>query len=560
MTKKEALVLACLLAGGILVACRPSQPELDAQATGIAADIFATLTADALTPVSTPLPPTVTPEPELPTPTKTTPTPIPPTPTFTPVPPTATPLPAVSGVLVPWKEGTPISGRQIVLCQIDGDPEDIPVDCILIESATITDKRGRFQISRVPPGMYFVFYDSGLSDFGAGLERWGGQRIEFGNAEWRQNEYLEGEEWVDTHLPPGMSLTAENYNWAIAYMSVTLLMGKSPFVVAHDIGKALKYDFDPVIIDVTKGQPVQVEIPVIYLGTLFGTPTPTPTGEPAAEKPSLGDTRIRRSDGMAMVYVPDGSFHMGSTAAEIDAAFSECEQIQRGGSCEHAWYEAESPQHSVTLDGFWIDQTEVTNAQYRQCVEAGVCEPPTTCDWGDSTYEEAAKADHPVVCVDWYGAQAYCDWAGGRLPTEAEWEYAARGPEGYIYPWGDVFDGARLNFCDVNCAFDSKKEANYDDGYERTAPVGSYPAGMSWCGAQDLAGNVWEWVGDFYGGYPATAQTNPTGPKSGEHRMLRGSCWYHSRIHVRATYRLPFPPVNRHHDIGFRCVVSLSGE
>ena len=192
-------------------------------------------------------------------------TPVPLTATPTPVPPTATPAPAVSGVLVPWDDDTPISGRRIALCQIDGDPEDIPVDCVLMESATTTDEQGRFQVSEVPPGAYFVFYDSGLSDFDAGFERWGGQRIEFGNDEW-WDEYLEGEEWVDIHLPPGMSLTAKNYDWAIAYMSVTLLMGKSPFVVAHDIRKAQNYEVDLVIVEVVDGQPIHVEVPVIYFG------------------------------------------------------------------------------------------------------------------------------------------------------------------------------------------------------------------------------------------------------------------------------------------------------
>ena len=174
------------------------------------------------------------------------------------------------------------------------------------------------------------------------------------------------------------------------------------------------------------------------------TPTPTPTEAPTeaptdqptevvtevltatpAEEatPSLGDTWTRPADGMVMVYVPAGEFKMGSIGGDDD----------------------EQPVHTVALDGFWIDRTEVTKAQYEQCVAAGACTP---C-YGDSPYD-----DYPAIYVTWYQAGTYCGWAGGRLPTEAEWEYAARGPEARVFPWGDEFDGTRLNFCDANCERD----------------------------------------------------------------------------------------------------------
>jgi formylglycine-generating enzyme required for sulfatase activity len=212
----------------------------------------------------------------------------------------------------------------------------------------------------------------------------------------------------------------------------------------------------------------------------------------------------------------------------------------------------EFPPHLVALDGFWIDRTEVTNAQYRQCVEAGACQAPAACDWGEPAYGEVAKAGHPVVCLDWFGAAAYCEWAGARMPTEAEWEYAARGPQGLEYPWGNEFDGTRLNYCDVNCEESWADEA-VDDGYADTAPVGSYPGGASWCGAVDMAGNVWEWVADWYGGYPSEDQTNPVGPTIGDRKVLRGGGWHNSQSDVRTARRGTGTLQYRAHNVGFRC-------
>jgi len=252
------------------------------------------------------------------------------------------------------------------------------------------------------------------------------------------------------------------------------------------------------------------------------TDTPAPTSTPTL---GLGSTLTRERDGAVMLYVPGGTFQMGSTEGESD----------------------EQPVHAVTLDDFWIDQYEVSNAQYRQCVTAGACETPSF--WDDADFN---GDDQPVVGVSWYDAQAYCEWVGARLPTEAEWEYAARGPEGNTYPWGDTFDGQRLNFCDVNCS-DDWRVTDYDDGYAKTAPVGSFETGKSWCRVHDMAGNVWEWVADWYGDYPSQAQTNPTGPETGDYKVLRGGGWYTQSYLVRSAVRIDITPTLRDVGFGFRC-------
>ena len=216
------------------------------------------------------------------------------------------------------------------------------------------------------------------------------------------------------------------------------------------------------------------------------------------ESYELGDTWTRPNDEMVMVYVPKGEFEMGSSEGHDD----------------------EQPVHTVALDGFWIDRTEATNAQYRRCVEAGDCETP---GFMCMEFTDEAKTNHPMACVDWFGAEAYCVWAGARLPTEAEWEYAARGPEGFKYPWGDDEPNDTL--------------LNYDDNVGDTTDVGSYPDGVSWCGALDMAGNAIEWVADWYVGdyYAASPSRNPTGPSSGEYKGQRGGPWSDIGV-VASTY------------------------
>ena len=255
--------------------------------------------------------------------------------------------------------------------------------------------------------------------------------------------------------------------------------------------------------------------------TATSMPKPTETSTP--ELPSAGDTAVREADGMTMVYVPAGTFAMGSTDGAAD----------------------ERPVHDVTLGAFWVDWIEVTNAQYQKCVEAGACDPPS-CTLGTPTYGDPGKREHPVVCVNWRNAVGYCAWAGGRLPTEAEWEYAAGGPESLVYPWGDDPRQGYANCAEDNCA----------DGFEETSPVGSFPEGASWVGALDMAGNVWEWVNDVYGKdyYGISPSSNPRGPTNGEKAVMRGGSWDGSQFDLRVAIRFNVYSFNRHLDFGFRCV------
>ena len=268
--------------------------------------------------------------------------------------------------------------------------------------------------------------------------------------------------------------------------------------------------------------------------------------------PQADDTWTRPADEMALVYVPAGEFQMGSTDVQVDEAFARCKQFNE--LCLRRWFEHEQPVHTVVLDGFWIDRTEVTNGQYQRCVQAGECDPPgEDSSWiRDSYYGNSAYDNYPVIYVTWHQAADYCSWADGRLPTEAEWEYAARGPESLECPWGDEFDGTCLNYCDANCR-DPGADHTADDGYEDTAPAGSYPDGASWCGALDMAGNVLEWVADWYGEYPSERQENPTGPASGLGRVGRGGSWFDAPVFVRGAFRYYLDSFDSGFDHGFRC-------
>jgi len=246
------------------------------------------------------------------------------------------------------------------------------------------------------------------------------------------------------------------------------------------------------------------------------TPTPVHTPVPPPAVAEAGQVWLSPIDGAEMVYVSAGEFLMGS------------EKLMAKRN--------EGPEHTVYLDAFYIDKYEVTNAQYRKCGEAGACNTPS-----DTTYyDNADYAQHPVVYVNWYQAEAYCQWASKRLPTEAEWEKAARGTDGRTYPWGEGID------CD---------HAQYSQCGGRTVPVGSKPKGASPYGALDMAGNVWEWVADWYDSdyYSQSPGRNPLGPDSGESRVMRGGPRGGDPGVVRITDRYRDAPYSQNIGVGFRC-------
>jgi formylglycine-generating enzyme required for sulfatase activity/Tfp pilus assembly protein PilF len=270
--------------------------------------------------------------------------------------------------------------------------------------------------------------------------------------------------------------------------------------------------------------------------------------KPAAASPTLGDTWVRPADGMIMVYVPAGEFQMGSSDDQIDALPDLCPPGQ--DDCPLGTLkDEEQPAHTVAVDGFWLDLTPVTIGQYFACMTEGDCE------YGRPISFELPKADRPMVWVNWGQAREYCTWAGGRLPTEAEWEYAARGPSAWIFPWGNEFDGTQLNYCDARCQ-EAGADLRFDDGYADLGPVAAYPSGASWCGALDMAGGVWEWVADWFGRYTADRQTNPAGSSEGEHRVLRGGAWNTAPYLTRNSTRGWNVPDTSGPNIGFRCASS----
>jgi formylglycine-generating enzyme required for sulfatase activity len=263
---------------------------------------------------------------------------------------------------------------------------------------------------------------------------------------------------------------------------------------------------------------------------------------------NVGETLVSPKDDMTLVAVPAGEFVMGSENGLTD----------------------EQPAHNVMLDTFWLDQTEITNAMYHHCVEAGVCDPPSATTF----YSDAAYADHPIVFVSWNDARTYCSWVDRRLPTEAEWEKAAswdpRTNEKLVYPWGNEFDCTKGNF-DDETQIDSFVISGGPncDGYMQSAPVGSYPPGASPYGALDMGGNVWEWVHDAFietdpfnatiqNYYAVSPPMNPQGvdPTITDYRVMRGGSWNINFGFGRSAYRLWFGLDDSYDFVGFRCASS----
>ena len=262
------------------------------------------------------------------------------------------------------------------------------------------------------------------------------------------------------------------------------------------------------------------------------------------------DTIIGK-DGAEMVLIPGGEFEMGTDSSEMPQLAQWAKKWD--SRAQASWFEDEAPRHTVYLDKFHMDEYEVTNALYKKFMDATGHRAPTY--WHDSKYN---APDHPVVGVSWDDAKAYAEWAGKRLPTEAEWERAARGGlAGKRFPWGDSDpDGSQCNFADRNTDYYDWSDKSVDDGYQYTSPVGSFtPNGY---GLYDMAGNVWEWCVDWYGEkyYSSLSTRNPTGPGSGIGRVVRGGSWrYPPYDLLRVACRdRNFPTLTFFNGGGFRCV------
>ena len=218
--------------------------------------------------------------------------------------------------------------------------------------------------------------------------------------------------------------------------------------------------------------------------------------------PRGGSTRVEPKSGLEFVNIPGGSFHFGCEPQD-----TQC-------------YDNEKPGRAASVRAFWLGKTDVTVAAFKHCVDAGACTAANTggsCNWG------TGKMDHPINCVDWTQAQAFCSWSGGRLPSAEEWEYAAKSGESRIYPWGDQQPNGQL--------------AKYGSS-DGTAPAGSYTAGASKWGLLDMAGNVWQWTASNY---------------DADNKELRGGSWNSRPVHLRASSRYRYDPSDGSSTFGFRC-------
>ncbi len=312
----------------------------------------------------------------------------------------------------------------------------------------------------------------------------------------------------------------------------------------------------------TNNVPASETLPRVIEGT------PVALGSPPAQLPTPPKPGVTK-DGGKMVFVPSGEFLMGTSAEEIERLLQEWPHTQREVLTR------EHPQHRVYLDAFFLDKYEVTNARFQQFVkETGHRTQAEREGWAwiytGKSWEKASGATwrtpwgrestiarlehHPVVQVSWEDARAYCTWAGKRLPTEAEWEKAAQGKDGGSYPWGTQFDGPWANFCDAECTA-AWKDHGVQDGYQYTAPVGSYKHGQSRYGAYDMAGNVWEWVSDRFDRtyYRNSPVRSPRGPLAGNEVVLRGGAWDNPAVFVRTPNRNKSLPTSRYVHVGLRC-------
>lgn len=417
-------------------------------------------------------------------------------------------------------------------------------------------------------------------------------------------QFMAPEQWR------GETPTAATDQYQLAAMTYQLLTGEVPFAADNAAGYMFKHINESV--PLAAGQPAAVQAALARgmakepaarfgsatqfanaLGTavaapstvLFDEPLPTPvapTPEPTKKRPLVpfllglivlaavgwlawsqlgggsggGDDgaleatvrEVQTAAGLhTMVVIPAGDFVMGSTAEQIARGVELCDEARGSGACSAECCADEAPVRTVTLDEYAIDQLPVTNLKYAACIDAGDCTPPLDV----VPFENKERPQHPVVAVTWEQATNYCEAQGLRLPTESEWEKAARGTDAPIFPWGDEFEPARLNFCDARCTLPYADA--FDDGFAQTAPVGRFPGSASVWGVGDMAGNVWEWTADWYAPYLADDVLNPTGAADGDFKVVRGGSFESAMNGVRSTDRFQQDPEIFDNGIGFRC-------
>jgi serine/threonine protein kinase len=310
----------------------------------------------------------------------------------------------------------------------------------------------------------------------------------------------------------------------ISILGVAIIFANRSSLPAAQMPSSTDYPTSEIVADT----PASTILPII----IATAPLPTATEELFP---------LNQSDGAELVFIPAGKFIYGINI-----------------NTDPYFMGAEIPQHEIYLDSYSIYRTEVTNGMYEKCVQEKGCPRPeqNMTRTISSYYGNPRYADYPVIFVSWVSAQSYCVWADGRLPTEAEWEKAARGEDGRQFPWGNSEpENGQINMCDSLCADTANQLSSYHDDYIDVAPVGAHPESASPYGVLDMSGNVWEWVSDWIIPGYLSSDDNPVGPASGSRRVIRGGSWRNSIQEVRSAVRASMKPDATLDTLGFRCAV-----
>lgn len=327
---------------------------------------------------------------------------------------------------------------------------------------------------------------------------------------------------------------------ALAVLLGGLLAAGSAFGF-FTFGQANEPDEATASLETATLEPTEVGQVALALTAVSPTeaPTPDPTLAPTAEPSSFTD----EATGAVMQFVPSGLFRMGDDEG-VDADMK--------------------PSHRVRLDAFFMDETEVTNSAYALCVEDGTCTPPqqSGATYHQSYFGDPKFDEYPVIFVDWSQANTFCAWREARLPSEAEWEYAAgfraESAQKLKFPWGDTMVEPVANFCDLSCTLREERDQSFDDGHADTSPVKTYPDGVSPFGIYDMVGNVHEWVADWYSDetYTVEPKDNPLGPPTGSAKVIRGGSWYSLYDDLGVAVRGSYVPEVTRATLGFRCAMA----